>query len=65
MAGAVAAVTGARMPGAQSEIVSAGVLGFSPVLTVIALGKVFYRPSPCVVAFAVLSTLFTVVVQGG
>jgi len=38
-------------------------LGLSPVLTVIALGTVFYRPSPRVVAFAVLSTLSAVFVQ--
>ena len=64
VAGAVAAVTSARMPGAQSQLVSAGLLGLSPVLTVTALGTVFYRPSPRVVAFAVLSTPFTVFVQG-
>jgi urea transporter len=45
-------------------LISAGLLGFSPVLTAIALGTVFYRPSPRVVAYAALGTVFTVIVQG-
>lgn len=61
--GAVLAVSSAHLFGAESALISAGLLGFSPVLTAIALGTVFYRPSPRVVAYAALGTLFTVVVQ--
>ena len=64
LGGAVVAVTCAHLLGAESELISAGLLGFSPVLTAIALGTVFYRPSPRVVAYAVLGTVFTVIVQG-
>ena len=45
LAGAVLAVITAHLLGAESELVSAGLLGFSPVLTAIALGTVFYAPS--------------------
>jgi urea transporter len=61
--GAVLAVSSAHLFGAESALISAGLLGFSPVLTAIALGTVFYRPSPRVVAYAALGTLFTVIVQ--
>jgi urea transporter len=64
LAGAMLAVVTAHVLGAESELISAGLLGFSPVLTAIALGTVFYRPSPRVVAYAALGTVFTVVVQG-
>ena len=63
LGGAVLAVSSAHLFGAESALISAGLLGFSPVLTAIALGTVFYRPSPRVVAYAALGTLFTVVVQ--
>ena len=46
VAGAVLAVSTAHLLGAESALVSAGLLGFSPVLTAIALGSVFNRPSP-------------------
>jgi urea transporter len=61
--GAVLAVTGAHLLGAESDLVSAGLLGFSPVLTAITVGTVFYRPSVRVTLYAALATLFTVVVQ--
>jgi urea transporter len=64
LAGALLAVTTAHLLGAESELISAGLLGFSPVLTAIALGTVFYRPSRRVVAYAALGTVFTVIVQG-
>ena len=44
LAGALLAVTSAHLLGAESELVSAGLLGFSPVLTAVALGTVFYKP---------------------
>ena len=64
LGGAVLAVIAAHLLGGESELISAGLLGFSPVLTAIALGTVFYRPSARVVAYAALGTVFTVIVQG-
>jgi urea transporter len=61
--GAVVAVITAHLFGAESELISAGLLGFSPVLTAITLGTVFYSPSPRVAIYAALGAAFTVVVQ--
>ena len=61
--GAVLAVLSAHLLGAESDLVSAGLLGFSPVLTAITVGTVFYQPSARVAAYAALATVFTVVVQ--
>jgi urea transporter len=61
--GAVVAVLTAHLLGAESSLVTAGLLGFSPVLTAIALGCVFYRPGARVALYALLGTVFTVVVQ--
>ncbi len=63
LAGAVLAVLVAHLFGAESELVTGGLLGFSPVLTAIALGAVFYRPSWRVAIYAMLGTLFTVIAQ--
>lgn len=63
LGGAVIAVLTAHLFGAESELVSAGLLGFSPVLTAITLGTVFYKPSWRVAAYAALGAAFTVVVQ--
>jgi urea transporter len=63
LGGAVLAVLSAHALGAESELISAGLMGFSPVLTAIALGTVFYAPAPRVAAYAVLGTVFTVIVQ--
>ncbi len=64
LVGALVAVITAHLLGAESELVTGGLLGFSPVLTAIALGAVFNKPSARVVAYALLGTVFTVVVQG-
>jgi urea transporter len=61
--GAMLAVISAHLLGAESDLVSAGLLGFSPVLTAITIGTVFYQPSLRVVLYAALATVFTVVVQ--
>jgi urea transporter len=61
---ALLAVVTAHALGAEAELISAGLLGFSPVLTAIALGTVFYTPSARVLAYAALGTVFTVIVQG-
>lgn len=63
LGGALLAVVTAHLFGAESDLVVGGLLGFSPVLTAIALGTVFYRPSVRVVAYAALGTVFTVVAQ--
>ena len=63
LAGAVIAVATAHLLGAESDLITGGLLGFSPVLTAIALGTVFYRPSVRVAAYAALGTVFTVVAQ--
>jgi urea transporter len=63
VAGAVLAVITAHALGAESDLVTGGLLGFSPVLTAVALGTVFYRPSLRVAAYAALGTVFTVVAQ--
>ncbi len=63
LAGAVVAVITAHLFGAESELIAGGLLGFSPVLTAIALGTVFYQPSLRVAAYTALATVFTVIVQ--
>jgi urea transporter len=50
--------------GAESQLITAGLLGFNPVLTAIALGAVFYRPSVRVVIYTLLATVLSVIVQG-
>jgi urea transporter len=63
LAGAILAVITAHVFGAESGLITAGLLGFSPVLTAIALGTVFYQPSPRVAAYTALGTIFTVITQ--
>lgn len=63
LGGALLAVIIAHIFGAESDLITGGLLGFSPVLTAIALGTVFYKPSPRVVVYAALGTAFTVVAQ--
>jgi urea transporter len=63
LAGAFLAVVTAHILGAESDLITGGLLGFSPVLTAIALGTFFYRPSVRVALFAALGTVFTVIVQ--
>jgi urea transporter len=62
-AGAILAVLAAHVLGAESELITGGLLGFSPVLTAIALGTVFYRPGLRVAAYTALGTVFTVIAQ--
>ncbi len=47
----------------ESELITSGLQGFSPVLTAVALGTVFDRPSVGVAAYAALGTVFTVIAQ--
>jgi urea transporter len=62
--GAIVAVATAHLLGAESDLITGGLMGFSPVLTAIALGAVFYKPGTRVAIYALLGTVFTVVVQG-
>jgi len=62
-AGAILAVLTAHLLGAESALITGGLLGFSPVLTAIALGTVFYRPSGRVAVYAAVGTVFTVIAQ--
>jgi urea transporter len=63
IAGAVLAVVTAHCFGAESDLVTGGLLGFSPVLTSVALGTVFHSPTPRVALYAACGTIFTVVAQ--
>ena len=63
LGGAILAVLVAHAFGAESDIIARGLLGFSPVLTAIALGVTFHRPSPRVAAYAALGVVFTVIAQ--
>jgi urea transporter len=44
-------------------MITGGLLGFSPVLTAVALGTVFYQPSWRVAVYAAVATVFTVITQ--
>jgi urea transporter len=63
LGGAILAVATAHLFGAESDLIVGGLLGFSPVLTAIALGAVFHRPSLRVAGYAAVATIFTVVAQ--
>ena len=64
LVGAVVAVLTAHALGAESDLVSGGLMGFSPVLTAIALGATFHKPGARVALYALAGTVFTVLVQG-
>jgi urea transporter len=64
LVGAAVGLITAHVLGAESQLITAGLLGFNPVLTAIALGAVFYRPSPKVVVYTLLATVLSVIVQG-
>jgi urea transporter len=57
------AVAVALALGVDSNAVAAGLFGFSPVLTAIAVGTVFHAPQPRVVVYTAAATIFTVIVQ--
>ncbi len=63
LGGAILAVVTAHLFGAESDLVVGGLLGFSPVLTAVALGAVFHRPGWRTAAYAALGTVFTVFAQ--
>jgi urea transporter len=63
LGGAILAVATAHTFGAESDLVTGGLLGFSPVLTAIALGTVFAKPSIRIALYAGLGVVFTVFAQ--
>lgn len=64
VAGSIIAMVVAILMGADPATVSAGLFGFSPVLTAIAVGVIFLKPSVRVAIYALLATVATVFVQG-
>jgi urea transporter len=62
--GSSLALATALLLGATDTSVTAGLFGFSAVLTAIALGSVFYTPGAKVVVYTLLAVIFTVIVQG-
>ncbi|PRD44866.1 urea transporter [Phyllobacterium phragmitis] len=64
VAGSVVSVIVALVLGANPSGIGAGLYGFSPVLTAIALGSVFFEPSWRVALFALLGTIVSVIAQG-
>jgi urea transporter len=50
--------------GAESELVTAGLVGFNPLLTAVAIGAVFRRPGLGTAGYALLAAVFTVLAQG-
>ena len=64
LGGAIVSVITAHVLGAESDLITGGLMGFSPVLTAIALGAVFYKPGVRTALYALVGTVFTVIVQG-
>lgn len=64
VAGALVALVVAHLMGAESQLISAGLVGFNPLLSAVALGAVFRQPGLGTAAFALLAAVFTVLVQG-
>lgn len=64
LVGAVLAVLVAHALGAESDLITGGLMGFSPVLTAIALGATFLGSGTRVAVYAIVGTVFTVLVQG-
>ena len=63
-AGSIVALAVALGMGAEPSVVSQGLYGFSPVLTAMAVGVIFLKPSFRVAVYALLATVVTVFVQG-
>ena len=61
--GSISGAALALAAGASRQAVEAGLFGFSPVLTAIALGCTFFSPTPKNLARAATATVFTVFVQ--
>lgn len=64
LAAALISVVVAHLLGAESQLITAGLVGFNPILTAIAVGTVFARPGLRSGLYALLATIVTVLVQG-
>ncbi|WP_238121375.1 MULTISPECIES: urea transporter [unclassified Xanthobacter] len=63
-AGSAVAMIVSILMGADPATVQAGLYGFSPVLTAMAVGVIFLKPSLRVALYALLATITTVFIQG-
>ncbi|MGL4600757.1 MAG: urea transporter [Plesiomonas sp.] len=63
LGGALLATTLARLFGANTCAILTGLYGFSPVLSALAIGRVFYSPTHSRIWLAMLATFVTVIVQ--
>ena len=61
---ALISVIVAHLLGAESQLITAGLVGFNPILTAVAVGTVFNRPGLRSALFTLLATVLTVLVQG-
>ena len=61
---ALISVIVAHLLGAESQIITAGLVGFNPILTAIAVGTVFNRPGLRSALLTLLATVLTVLIQG-
>jgi len=64
LAAAMISVVVAHLLGVESQLITAGLVGFNPILTAIAAGTVFARPGLRSGLYALLATTVTVLVQG-
>jgi urea transporter len=64
LAAALISVAVAHLLGAESQLITAGLVGFNPILTAVAVGTVFYRPDARSALFALLAVVLTVLFQG-
>jgi urea transporter len=64
LAGALLALVVAHLMGVESQLVTAGLVGFNPLLTAVALGAVFGHSGMRTVVYALLAAVFTVLAQG-
>ena len=62
--GSIVALVFAWLFGASHHAIVNGLYGFSPVLTAIACGVIFLKPGWKTAFFALLATIFTVIIQG-
>ncbi|MGL5008114.1 MAG: urea transporter [Plesiomonas sp.] len=63
LGGALLATTLAQLFGANTYAILTGLYGFSPVLSALAIGRVFYLPTHSRIWLAMLATFVTVIVQ--
>lgn len=63
-AGSFIAIVIGLLMGADPKDFAEGLYGFSPVLTAMAVSVIFFKPSKCVIVYAVLATIITVLIQG-